>query len=91
MSLLRIKSVAVLEGYKLRLTLTDGSTVERDISNLMVRPIFEALRLNPGLFAQVRVEGRTVVWPNDADLCPDVVIWGGPPPEDSDHEPVSPS
>jgi hypothetical protein len=23
-----------------------------------------------------------VVWPNGADLCPDVLIWGGPPPQE---------
>ena len=24
------------------------------------------------------------MWPNGADLCPDVVIRGGPPPEEAD-------
>ena len=41
------------------------------------------LRRDPGLFRQARVEGGTLVWPNGADLCPDVVIWGGAPPEDA--------
>lgn len=36
--------------------------------------VFEALR-DPELFARVRVnpEIRTIVWPNGADLCPDVL------------------
>jgi len=81
MALLRIRKVQPLEDFKLRLTLTDGSVVEREISSLLVGPIFETIRSDPASFAQVRVEGGTVVWPNGADLCPDVLIWGGPPPE----------
>ncbi len=78
--LLRIREVAPLEGFRLRLTLTDDSVVERDVSALLRGPIFEPLRQDPGLFRAVRVEGGTVVWPNGADLCPDVLIWNGPPP-----------
>jgi hypothetical protein len=31
----------------------------------------------------MRVEGGTLVWPNGAGLCPDVLIWGGLPPADT--------
>ena len=85
MALLRIREVRVLDGFKLRLTLTDGSVIERDVSRLMVGPVFEPIRKDPQLFATVRVEGGTVVWPNGADLCPDVLIWGGAPPEEGDR------
>jgi hypothetical protein len=80
MGFLRIHEVAPLEGLLLRLSLTDGSTIERDVSALMVGPVFEVLRADRALFTQVRVESGTVVWPNGADLCPEVLIWGGPPP-----------
>jgi hypothetical protein len=83
MKLLRIREVETLDGFRLRLTLTDGSTVERDISSLMVGPVFETLKHDPERFRMARAEGGTVVWPNGADLCPDVLIWGGPPPEDA--------
>ncbi len=83
MSLLRISAVEPLDGFRLRLTLTDGSKVEREVAELMVGPAFEPLRRNPASFSMVRVEGGTVVWPNGADLCPDVLIWGGPPPDDA--------
>jgi Protein of unknown function (DUF2442) len=82
MSLLRIKQVIPVGGYRLRLTLTDGSTLERDVEKLLVGPVFESIRRDPGLFRQVRVEHGTVTWPGDVDLCPDVLIWQGPPPED---------
>jgi hypothetical protein len=70
------------ELFRLRLTLTDGSIIERDVSRLLAGPVFESIRSDPAVFAQVRVEGGTVVWRNGADPCPDVLIWGGAPPEE---------
>jgi hypothetical protein len=84
MALLRIRKVEPLQPFKLRLILSDGSTIERDVSRLLIGPVFEDIRNDPRLFAQTRVEGGTVVWPNGADLCPDVLIWGGVPPQDDD-------
>ena len=37
------------------------------------------------MFTRVTIEGGAVCavsWPNGADLCSDVVIWGGAPPSD---------
>ncbi len=82
MAFVRIKKVVPLEGFRLRLTLTDESVVERDIADLLIGPIFEPIRRDPGRFREVRVEEGSVVWPNGADLCPDVLIWGGPPPQE---------
>jgi Protein of unknown function (DUF2442) len=70
MSLLRIKQVVPVSGYRLRLTLTDGSTLERDVENLLVGPVFEPIRRDPGLFRQVRVENGTVTWPGDVRPLP---------------------
>ena len=79
MPLLRICGVMPVEGFRLRLTLTDGSIVERDITDLLMGPMFETIRKDSVAFRQAKVESGTVVWPNGADLCPDVLIWGGPP------------
>ncbi len=89
MGLLRIREVEALQGFKLRLVLTDSSVIERDIADLLVGPIFESIRNDPADFAKVRVEGGTVVWPNGADLCADVLIWGGAPPEEG-RQPLHP-
>lgn len=89
MPLLRIREVIPVEGFRLRLTLTDGSVVERDITDLLMGPMFETKRKDAGAFRQVKVESGTVVWPNGADLCPDVLIWGGPPPKNSASPPQS--
>ncbi len=82
MNLLRIRNAVALGELKLRLTLTNGLVVERDISEVLVGPIFDPIRADPALFQQVRVEEGTVVWPNGADLCPDVLIWDGAPPRE---------
>ena len=89
MPLLRIREVLPVEGFRLRLTLTDGSIVERDITDLLMGPLFETIRKDAVAFRQVTVESGTVVWPNGADLCPDVLIWGGPPPKSSAVPPQS--
>jgi hypothetical protein len=80
-ALVRIRAVTPLEPFRLRLALTDGTVIERNVDALLRGPIFEPLRADPALFAQATIENGTVVWPNGADLCPDVLIWGGLPPE----------
>ncbi|MBF0429425.1 MAG: DUF2442 domain-containing protein [Magnetococcales bacterium] len=79
MTLPRIRAATPLAGLRLRLSLTDSYEIEREIAPLLVGPLFDPIRNNPTLFAQVRVEGGGVAWPNGADLCPDVLIWGGMP------------
>jgi hypothetical protein len=78
--LLRIRRVEPLDGLGVRLTLTDGRTVERDLDLLMVGRVFAGIRRDRVLFAKARVRHGTIRWPGDVDLDPDVVIWGGPPP-----------
>jgi hypothetical protein len=80
--MVRIESVEALPGYRLRLGLTDGRTIERDLNGQLWGPVFQPLK-NPAFFAQVRVDYGTVVWPNGVDLDPDVLIWGetGAPPQ----------
>jgi hypothetical protein len=81
MSMIRIQETSALPGHRLRLVLTDGRVLEREVRDLMVGEIFQPLLHDPQLFAAATVCDGTVVWPNGADLCPDVLIWGGAPPE----------
>jgi Protein of unknown function (DUF2442) len=78
--MLRIKHATPISGYRLRLTLSDGSVVERDLEALLEGPVFESIRHDPELFRQVKVERGTLSWPGDVDLCPDTILWNGPPP-----------
>ncbi len=81
MTLVRIIKAEALPGLKLRLVLDDGRVIEREVGKLMRGPVFEPIRDDPTEFARVKAEYGTVVWPNGADLDPDVLIWNGPPPE----------
>lgn len=87
--MLRIKAVRPLNGYRLELTLSDGRTIVRDVEPYLSGPLFEPMRHDIGLFDQVFAENDSVAWPNGADLCPDLLIWGGPPPVDAPELAVS--
>ncbi len=83
MKLVRIREARPLGNYRIELTLTDGRVVERDLGPMLAGPVFTEIRNDDARFMEVRVEGGTLIWPNGADLCPDVVIWGGLPPVDA--------
>jgi len=76
--LVRVKGVEVLEGFKVRLTFTDESKKVIDLDAYLNGPVFEPIRSDPKLFRAVRVdeEAGTIVWPNGADLDPDVLYLG---------------
>jgi hypothetical protein len=87
--MLRIHTATPLEGRKLRLTLSDRSEVERDITDLLWGPVFERLAVDDDLFRRVRVRYGTVTWPGDVDIAPETMIWGDtlPADEDAQHPP----
>jgi hypothetical protein len=70
-----IVAANALGGHRLHLRFEDGVEGVVDLaSHLGFRGVFEPLR-DPAWFAQVRVDPElgTVVWPNGADLDPDVL------------------
>jgi len=77
---IRVKDVTPLEGYSVRLTFTDGTRKDVDLAPYLKGPIFEPLR-DPAKFREVSVDPElgTIVWPNGADLCPDVLYHGRSP------------
>ncbi|MDQ3986894.1 MAG: DUF2442 domain-containing protein [Actinomycetota bacterium] len=72
---IRIRSVTPLPGLRVRLAFDDGTSRELDLSGLMRGPIFDPLKRDENLFREVRVDPElgTIVWPNGADLDPDVL------------------
>lgn len=85
--MLTIRSVETLDDYWLRLTLSDRTTIEREVSDLLRGPVFERLRTNYAEFRRARVQHGTVEWPGDLDLATDVLIWNGAAPRDASQVP----
>jgi hypothetical protein len=70
----RVRSVAALEPYVVRVVFADGEVRDVDVEPLLDGPVFRALR-DPALFRDVRVDEHeeSIVWPNGADFDPDVI------------------
>jgi len=72
----RITQVAVPCPFRVTLAFADGTQGTVDLTPWIAgkRGVFAALQ-DPAFFAQVRVDtdAGTIVWPNGADLDPDVL------------------
>jgi len=70
-----IRAVTLLEKFQVRLEFSTGEQKVIDLEPLLHGPIFEPLRQNLDLFHSVRVDEElgTIVWPNGADMDPDVL------------------
>ncbi|HZQ15607.1 MAG TPA: DUF2442 domain-containing protein [Gaiellaceae bacterium] len=75
-----VKTAVPLDPYVVRVVFADGEVRDVDIEPLLCGPVFAPLR-DPTLFAQVEVDefSETVVWPNGADLDPDVLYGSAVP------------
>jgi hypothetical protein len=72
----RVKLVRHVRDHRLELSFTDGTTRELDFRQRIVGRggVFRELE-DIEFFKQVQVdpEAGTIVWPNGADFCPDVL------------------
>lgn len=77
----RVRTVEPLSDFLLRVGFDDGTVREVDLKDELWGPMFEPLR-DPQVFRQVQVDEElgTVVWPNGADLDPDVLHSDAPDP-----------
>jgi len=69
-----VRTAIALDPYVVRVVFADGEVRDVDIGPLLDGPVFQELR-DPAVFGQVRVDdyAETIVWPNGADLDPDVL------------------
>ncbi len=76
MFLIDVITVNALAGRKLELTFEDGlhAVIEMDRVVKSYTGVFAPL-LDEGYFQRVKVDAEigTIVWPNGADVCPDVL------------------
>lgn len=68
----RVVRVKALQGHRLDLEFTNGEQRVFDCSPYLALGVFQQL-IDESRFSRVRVEGGTVVWPGDLDICPDTL------------------
>ena len=73
-----IADVEVLHDHVVRLRFADGFERTIDLDPYLHGPVFAEIRTDPAAFAAVDIdpEAGTIVWPNGADLAPDVLYEG---------------
>lgn len=78
--MVRVRSARPLQGHSVSVIFTDGSNRKIDLHPYLRGPIFEEIRAIPDRFRELRVDPilGTIVWPNGADICPDVLSQGRP-------------
>jgi len=76
--MIRIRAAEPLEGYRVRLVFTDHTEKVVDLSPYLHGPVFAPLRQNSRLFRALKVDHElgTIIWPNGADIDPDVLYQG---------------
>ncbi|MHC1727423.1 MAG: DUF2442 domain-containing protein [Syntrophobacteraceae bacterium] len=74
----RIQYVEVLDGFRVCVGFTDGSSREINLEKYLHGPVFDEIRNNPEVFRSVKVDERmqTIFWDNGADIDPDVLYHG---------------
>jgi hypothetical protein len=72
--ILRISKARVCGPHSLRLSFSDGTNKQVNVSSLLDGPIFDPLR-DPAYFALMTLDPvcGTVVWPNGADFAPEAL------------------
>ena len=70
----RVKGVMSQDDYGLETTISNGEVGVFDGSHLLDFGVFRELR-DVNYFKQARVEGGTVVWPHEQDICPDTLYF----------------
>jgi len=78
MRLVDVTSVRPLERHVVELGFGDGTVKQVDLDPYLCGPIFEPIRTDLTYFRSVRVDPElgTIVWPNGADIDPQVLRYG---------------
>jgi len=68
----RVKSVAAIPDYKLRIKFSNGEEGIYDCSHLLDFGVFKELR-DENYFKQAKAWDGTVIWPHEQDIYPDTL------------------
>lgn len=81
-----VKKINYIDGYKISLTFDDKKTKIVDLESYLDKGVFLPLR-DPDYFNLVKVKYDTLVWPNEADFCPDTLYEIGKDTPNKKHNP----
>lgn len=88
--MIEISDVEPLADKVVRLTLSDGSVVVRDLGDLLDGVgVFARISSDDEAFREVFVDYGTLAWPGDVDIAPETLIWNGPSPRDPGTKPAA--
>jgi hypothetical protein len=71
-TMIKVISVEPMEGYKLRVCLSNGKMGVFDVSPYLDRGVFHELR-NPQYFSCVKAAFGGIMWPNEQDFSADTI------------------
>lgn len=73
--MVRVTTVHPLESFRLLVTFADGTERVVDVERFLRGPMFAEIRRSRSMFEAVSVDQElgVVVWPNGADIDPDVL------------------
>jgi hypothetical protein len=74
--MIRVVSAKILNGYLVKLKLSNGSAKTVDLEPFLRGLIFEPIKKSYELFRTLKVDKTlgTIVWENGADIDPDVLL-----------------
>ena len=64
------------DGYRIRLSFSEGTVKTVDFRKWLNDPVFEPLK-DPSYFRRFFLDAGTVVWPNGADIAPETLYETG--------------
>jgi Protein of unknown function (DUF2442) len=68
----RVKAVRARDDYRLEIEFMNDEVGLYDCSHLLDFGIFQEFQ-DVNYFKRARVEGGTVIWPHEQDICPDTL------------------
>lgn len=68
----RVAAVVPKDDHTLEIEFTNGEVGTYDCAPLLDFSVFQEFR-DVNYFRQARLEGGTVVWPHEQDICPDTL------------------
>lgn len=74
------REFAFRRGFVVSVTFEDGSRRDIDLEPSLHGPIFDPIRKSKKRFRELYLDSGVLSWPNGADIAPETIYLGLPPP-----------